>query len=259
MEQELETDEISTALRYVWWAKRVKTDPFLNVSSNCVPPFEEPRTPTFVLWIGTSISKVIDEKKVGIEAGVVVEKEKMYTMIRDRCFKPHLNLHERLATLVSRRWYSVVFIEVGTNDISNAPVENSQDLLELKLASYFSSVVSVLRPGLKVIVVLPIPRLDSRQVINQWFCDRLAQIFHGLNNVQVRSLGIMASTWQADSLYGREDLRDGVHLLGEDAVWWATRKATLLVKEAFDIPSPWWSAGSRSRSQDEIDQVKFFV
>ena len=87
MDQELETDEISTALRYVWWAKRVKTDPFLNVSSNCVPPFEEPRTPTIVLWIGTSISKVIDEKKVGIEAGVVVEKEKIYTIIRNGCFK----------------------------------------------------------------------------------------------------------------------------------------------------------------------------
>ena len=41
LEQELETDEISTALHYVWWAKRVKTDPFLNVSSNCVPPFEQ--------------------------------------------------------------------------------------------------------------------------------------------------------------------------------------------------------------------------
>ena len=103
MEQELETDEISMALHNVWWAKRVKTDPFLNVSSNCVPPFEEPRTPTFVLWIGTSISKVIDEKKVGVEAGVVVEKEKIYTIICDGCFKPHLNLQEKLASLVSRR------------------------------------------------------------------------------------------------------------------------------------------------------------
>ena len=84
-------------------------------------------------------------------------------------------------------------------------------------------------------------------------------MFHGLNNVQVQSLGIMASTWQVDSLYGSEDLRDGVHLLGEDAVWWATRKVTLLVKGALNIPSPWWSAGSRSRSKDEIDQVKFFV
>ena len=77
---------------------RVKTDPFINVSSNCVPPFEEPRTPTFVLWIGTSILKVIDEKKVGIEAGVVVE-EKIYTVIRVGCFKPHLNLQEKLASL----------------------------------------------------------------------------------------------------------------------------------------------------------------
>ena len=190
---------------------------------------------------------------------MVVEKEKIYTIICDGCFKPHLNLEEKLASLVSRRWYSVVLIEVGTNDNSNAPVENSRDLLELKLASYFSSVVSVLRPGLKVIVVQPIPRLDSRQVLNQWFCDRLAQMFHGLNNVQVQNLGIMASTWQVDSLYGSEDLRDGVHLLGEDAVWWATRKVTLLVKGALNIPSPWWSAGSRSRSKDEIDQVKFFV
>ena len=31
-----------------------------------LPPFEEPRTLIFVLWIGTSISNVIDEKKVGI-------------------------------------------------------------------------------------------------------------------------------------------------------------------------------------------------
>ena len=82
-------------------------------------------------------------------------------------------------------------------------------------------------------------------------------MFHGLNNVQVQSLGIMASTWQVDSLYGSEDLRDGVHLQSEDAVWWATRKATLLVKGALNIPFPWWSAGSRNRSQDEIDQVKF--
>ena len=67
----------------------------------------------------------------------------------------------------------------------------------------------------------------------------------------------MASTWQVDSLYGSEDLRDGVHLQSEDAVCWATRKATLLVKGALNIPSPWWSAGSRTRSQDEIDQVKF--
>ena len=81
----------------------MRTDPFVNVSSNSVPPFEEPRTPTFVLWIGTSISKVIDEKKVGIKAGVVVEKEKIYTVIRDGYFKPHLNLQEKLATLVSRR------------------------------------------------------------------------------------------------------------------------------------------------------------
>ena len=183
MEQELDTDEISTAWHYVWWAKRVKTDPFLNVSSNCVPPFEEPRTPTFVLWIGTSILKVIDEKKVGIKAGVVVEKEKIYTIIRDECFKPHLNPQEKVASLVSRRWYSVVLIEVGTTDISNAPVEIPRDLLELKLASYFFSVVSVLRPSLKVVVVKPTPRLDSRQVMNQWFCDRLAQMFHGINNV----------------------------------------------------------------------------
>ena len=68
-----------------------------------LPPFEEPRTLTFVLWIGISISKFIDEKKVGIEAGVVVEKEKIYTVIRDGYFKPHLNLEEKLATLVSRR------------------------------------------------------------------------------------------------------------------------------------------------------------
>ena len=183
LEQELEADALSRALHCIWWAKKVRTDPFVNVSSNSVPPFEEPRTPTFVLWIGTSISKVIDEKKVGIEAGVVVEKEKIYTIIRDGCFKPHLNLQEKLASLVSRRWYRVVFVEVGTNDISNAPVENSRDLLELKLASYFSSVVSVLRRGLKIVVVKPIPGLDSRQVMNQWFCDRLAQMFHGINNV----------------------------------------------------------------------------
>ena len=39
----------------------------MNVSSNRVLPFEEPREPSVVLWIGTFVWKVIDEKKVGAE------------------------------------------------------------------------------------------------------------------------------------------------------------------------------------------------
>ena len=67
-EQELEKDEITTAMHYIWLARRVKTNPFVNVSSNLVLPFEEPSNSTVVLWIGTSISKVIDGKKIGAKA-----------------------------------------------------------------------------------------------------------------------------------------------------------------------------------------------
>ena len=74
LEQELEIDEITTALNYDLWARRVKVDPFVNVSSIRVPPSEEPRKPTVDLWIGTSILKAIDEEKVGAETGAVVEK-----------------------------------------------------------------------------------------------------------------------------------------------------------------------------------------
>ena len=66
-EQELEIDEITTAMHYVWLVRRVKTDPFVYVSSDRVPPFEEPRKPTVILWTGTSISKVIDETKIGVK------------------------------------------------------------------------------------------------------------------------------------------------------------------------------------------------
>ena len=63
---------------------------------------------------------------------------------------------------------------------------------------------------------------------------------------------------QVDGIYGNEDCRDGVHLRGEDVIWWATQKATLLVKGALNVPSSWWSAGSRTKGQDKIKQVKFF-
>ena len=63
----------------------------------------------------------------------------------------------------------------------------------------------------------------------------------------------MASTWQVDSLYGSEDLCDGVHPRGEDAVWWARPHSW---SRGHSTSLQWWSAGSKTRSQDLIDQVK---
>ena len=100
----------------------------MNVSSNRVLPFEEPREPSVVLWIGTFVWKVIDEKKVGAETKTLanidartVRRILFYDLdrlVRIAALKPDLTEQNKLNRLAwiktkmrkSRRtWDEVIF------------------------------------------------------------------------------------------------------------------------------------------------------
>ena len=264
--QEFEAANASRSLQYVWWAQPIKVDPYANISNNKVPPTNELLVKDQrikVLWIGTSISnQSIDTVEIGKKTKTDITKEKMFTIIGDGKIKPHLNLQDQARSLVEKQGYSFVIIECGVNDISNAPAEHPKVILEEKLDSLREVVVDMKKPGMQVILVKPVQRIDSdqKEKLSQWFGKRL-ESFENIAGVSIEHLGIQAKNkWEERMLYGT---RDGIHLAGERGSWLATHRAGLLLqrvlKRGETAQLPWWSASSKTRSQADIDRVKYHL
>ena len=183
-----------------------------------------------VLWIGTSISdQSIDTMEIGKITKTDITKEKMFTIIGDGKIKPHLNLQDQARSLVEKQGYSFVIIECGVNDISNAPAENPKVILEEKLDSLRELVVDMKKPGMQIILVKPVQRIDSdqKEKLSQWFGKKLESL-ENISGVSIEHLGIQAkSKWEKRMLYGT---RDGIHLAGERGSWLATHRASLLLR-----------------------------
>ena len=251
-------------LQYVWWAQPNKSNPFANVSNTRVPPPQElvAKVQSIkILWIGTSISdQSIKTNEIERKTASVIQKEKIFTIIRDGKIKPHLNLQDQARSLINRQEYNFVILECGVNDISNAPVDNPTAALEEKISTLKQLVLSLVKPEMEIIVVKPVMRIDCshKEKLSQWFGRRLETVFQD-TSVRIEDLGVRAKTrWEKEIIFGK---RDGIHLAGEKGSWWATHRATLLVQRVIKrMPAdiPWWSALSERRQQAEIDKVLIF-
>ena len=253
----------ATMVQYIWWAQPIKIDPLLNISQNRVPPPQHmvvEGQSAKLLWIGTSISdQSTDTVKVGRENKIEITKAKIFTILGDGKIKPHLNLKDKAKSLVEDQGYRYIIIETGVNDITNIPAKMAKSVLEEKIQVLKSVVQSLSRPGMEIILVKPVLRIDSEQkeAMSQWFGRRLESMFKNTPGFGVESLGITArNKWERMAIYGE---RDGIHLAGEQGSWWATHRAVLLVKRVLQRgltgETPWWSAASETRSQAEIDEV----
>ena len=184
-----------------------------------------------ILWAGTSMSdQHLDKSKLERKTKTNVDKLKTFTITRkDGKKNPSLNADELVPEALKIKKYDILVLELGVNEIANLNIQKKSDELREEMIQKMENLFllatkwTVEYPGLKVVLLDRLPRLDSitRAHLGRGADKAMVRIWEENgrpSNIVLESLGLQVNSEQEkEEVFGRHGSGRsfGIDLRGE--------------------------------------------